>query len=56
MMQHSCPGLSPVKRSGFMVMTLRNATILPMEKTKLTETEKGETVEDQSQDHAHHFL
>jgi hypothetical protein len=32
------------------------ATILPMEKSKLTETEKGETGEEQSQEHAHHFL
>jgi hypothetical protein len=27
-----------------------------MEKSKLTETEKGETGEEQSQEHAHHFL
>jgi hypothetical protein len=31
------------------------ATILPMEKPKLTETEKGETGEEQSREHAHHF-
>jgi hypothetical protein len=27
-----------------------------MEKSKLTETEKGETGEEQSQEHAHHFF
>jgi hypothetical protein len=32
------------------------ATILPMEKSKLSEIEKGETGEGQSQEHAHHFL
>jgi hypothetical protein len=32
------------------------ATILPMEKSKLTETKKGETGEEQSQEHAHHFV
>jgi hypothetical protein len=30
--------------------------ILPMEKSKLTETEKGVTGEEQSQEHAHNFL
>jgi hypothetical protein len=32
------------------------ATILPMKKSKLTETEKGKISEQQSQKHAHHFL
>jgi hypothetical protein len=32
------------------------ATILPMETSKLTETEKSETGDQQSQEHAHHFL
>jgi hypothetical protein len=32
------------------------ATILPMEKSNLIETEKGETGKEQSQEHAHHFL
>jgi hypothetical protein len=31
-------------------------TILPMGKSTLTETEKGEIGEEQSQEHAHHFL
>jgi hypothetical protein len=55
-MHPSYPGLSLVMRAGLMVMTLRQAAILPMEKSKLTETEKGETGEEQSQEHAHHFL
>jgi hypothetical protein len=39
-------------------MSLRQskATILRMEKSKLTETEKGESGEEQSQEHVHHFL
>jgi hypothetical protein len=32
------------------------ATVLPMEKSKLTKTEKGKTGEQQSQEHAHRFL
>jgi hypothetical protein len=32
------------------------ATLFPMEKSKITETEKGETGEEQSQEHAHRFL
>jgi hypothetical protein len=32
------------------------ATNLPMEKSKLTETQKAETGEAQSQEHAHNFL
>jgi hypothetical protein len=32
------------------------ATILPTEISKLTVTEKGGTGEEQSQEHAHHFL
>jgi hypothetical protein len=31
------------------------ATVLPMEKSKLTETEKGKTGKEQSQEHAHNF-
>jgi hypothetical protein len=30
--------------------------MLPMEKTKLIKTEKSETGEEQSQEHAHNFL
>jgi hypothetical protein len=55
-MQPSCPELSLVTRAGFTLMTLRQATILPMEKSNLTKTEKGEIGEEQSQEHAHHFL
>jgi hypothetical protein len=33
----------------------RDRTIFPMEKSKLTKTEKDETGEEQSQEHAHHF-
>jgi hypothetical protein len=36
--------------------TWQKATILLMEKSKLTETEKGKTGKEQSQAHAHHFL
>jgi hypothetical protein len=32
------------------------ATLLPMEKSKITETKKGTISEQQSQEHAHHFL
>jgi hypothetical protein len=32
------------------------ATIFPMEKSEFTETAKGETSEEQSQEHTHHFL
>jgi hypothetical protein len=34
----------------------KRATILQMEKSKLTEAEKCETDEKQSLEHAHHFL
>jgi hypothetical protein len=37
-------------------MALRKAIILPMETSKLTEVEKGETVEEQRQEHAHNIL
>jgi hypothetical protein len=55
-MQPSCPGLSLVTRAVFTVMTLRQSNNPPNEKSKITETEKGETDEEQSQEHAHHFL
>jgi hypothetical protein len=50
------PGLSLVMRAGVIVLTLRQSKILSLGKSKLTETEKGETSEGQSQGHAHHFL
>jgi hypothetical protein len=56
-MMHSCPGLSLVMRAGLTVMNLRqNNNPPPMEKSELTETKKGETGEEQSLEHAHHFL
>jgi hypothetical protein len=54
-MQPSCPGLSLVMRAGFTVMTLGQSNNPPKEKSKLTETEKGETGDEQSQEHAYHF-
>jgi hypothetical protein len=48
--QPSCPGLALVTKAGFMVMNLRQKKVLPME--KLTETKKGETCEEQSQEHS----
>jgi hypothetical protein len=56
MMQPSWPGLSLVKRAGFIFMTLRQRIILPMEKSKLTKIKKAETDEEQSQEHADQFL
>jgi hypothetical protein len=35
---------------------IRQVAILPMEKSKFTETEKQLAGEQQSQEHAHHFL
>jgi uncharacterized protein YjfI (DUF2170 family) len=43
MMQPSCPGLAKVTEAEFVAMTLRKTKILPMEKSKLTETKKKET-------------
>jgi hypothetical protein len=55
-MQPSYPGLSLVTRAGFTDMTLRQskakqskATTFQMQKSKLTETERGETAEEQNQ-------
>jgi hypothetical protein len=38
------------------LVTLSKLTILPVEYSKLTETEKGEACEDKIQEHVHHFL
>jgi hypothetical protein len=42
--------------SGFTVMILKQTTILPMETSKFTETERAELGKKQSQEHAHYFL
>jgi hypothetical protein len=40
----------------WLVMTMRQNSNPPMEKSKLTETKKGETGEEESQEHAQDLL
>jgi hypothetical protein len=54
-MQPSPPGTSQVTWAGFTVVTLRQSNN-PPSSSKLAETEKGGTGEEQSQEHVHHFL
>jgi hypothetical protein len=53
-MQRPCPGLSRLKKAGFTVKILRQITMLPIKKSKVTVTEKGETFEWQGEEF-HHF-
>jgi hypothetical protein len=48
--------LSVVTGAGFTIVILGQSNNLPNGKSKLTKTEKGETGEELSQEHVHHFL
>jgi hypothetical protein len=54
-MQPSRPRLSLVTRAEFTVMALRQSKNPSNGKFKPTETQKGETGKEQSQEHAHNF-
>jgi hypothetical protein len=55
-MQLSCPGLTMVPKAGFTVMTLRQTNNPPNGKVQTHRDRQRKTSEDQSQEHAHHFL
>jgi hypothetical protein len=55
-MSPSCPRFSLVMRAGFTVMILRQSNSSPNGKVLIHWDQKGETGEEQSQVHAHHFL